>query len=457
MVLKQESRLSKAIAKQLEGVTQHALQTRAWQLPTGYLEDRAALEDVVYKMTVRGYNTVLVPLFAEGEVFLRHESEGSLSQARCQAREGLGFLRHFPSSTWLYVDPILAGPPGDLELGPIAHDNPTWLMRTAEGTHASRTPEVLPGRFCWTSREYRRFLGNLLVSTLEATPTDGVVFDLRRLPRTTDDPATWTHLGETCLARLRDELRLDLEDFLTQPSRAEFHAVEQWRLEELLQTFQILKARIQKTRPHVVVVLLVPTPRPDDIWMPWAESYRSGVFDEVALHGPPEAFPAGARELDREVREPRPFLASVQTEEELEPLCPMVARSPASGFLVMNANLNAGTSLRCYAPLWHIGSALEAHPVEAALELLNDIESRLDPSDPLRLFYTNFEEYLEGGSANLRYPDVMKVRSIIVDQLKQLQESEDSSLWDESRELIVHDLDLVARLLLLSPASQIDY
>ncbi len=455
MLSDSEIRLSKAIARLNEAPVALALQTRACFVPPEFLADETDLRNALGEIQARGYNTVLIPAFFEGESLFQTRRSGRLRGGRCPGHLALSITREYPFSVWLLVDFLAAGVPGTGKLGELARANGEWLMRDYQGNHQFDAGGGAPGLFCWTSVEYRRYLGNLLAELVDGYPVDGLFFDFRSFPESGDTPETWSHLGYSSLRRIQAELGLDLEAFLTNPTTDQFRAMERWRQGQLEHFVESICARVQEERFELVTGLLVSAEAvaPNAPWMPL---YRRGVASEVALIVSPDGIADGVRDLDLAATGERPFLVAVEKEEGIVALGPPLRDIPATGFLVLEPDFETRRPLPPPDMFWTMTGALESDPIAAAATIMTTLTTRIDRADPVLLFFDELGEFLAlDDPRDVTFKDIFKVRGdvqLIADQIA--QDTEGSA---EGRRVIVHELNRVARLLMLAPAQPIQY
>lgn len=450
MVNNLDSRLSKTInARERE----YPLQTRAFFLSSDLMNAPDALDDVLERIAQRGYNTIIVPVLQHGTVMFGSTRTGSLRQTpHCHGRQILTLLRHHPLSVILYFDILTAGEPGGRRLGTLARRNRDWLMRNYLGGYQHLAQPEIPGLFCWTTLNYRRYLCTLVMQILEAYPVDGLMFDLRNLPKTTLNQRSWTHFGLSSLRRIQTELNVDLEELLTQPSMAVFEGVDQWRLSEFAYFIESIRARAQTCRqvPLSIIARLDPD---EQLYAPWAESLARGIIDEAIFHADPERVVATAEALDRAAGDERPFLVLAHDEPEAIRLSKTIDKVPAVGMVIEEPDWDSEEPMPDTRVHWGRPEGLEVHPIEAALTLLDEFHRKLDPSDPVIIFFQELEEYLEGGTGRVDFQEVLKVRTVVNEIRKAVEQEEGELKLD--RENALRQLDLVARLLLLTPAPPI--
>src|SRR5690606_5336010 len=89
------------------------------------------------------------------------------------------------------IDPLSAGPRHTGRLGSLALEHREWLLRNSAGHLLPVGAEERDPLFSWMNREFRLWLGNLLVELAEALPFTGVVIDLRRFPGMAEEAERW--------------------------------------------------------------------------------------------------------------------------------------------------------------------------------------------------------------------------------------------------------------------------
>ncbi len=422
--------------------------------PELFSED-ANLVATVQELRGRGYNTLIVPILFQGSLLLRTKADGQLHPKVCSLRKSLKQLSEIPVCIWMYLDILSAGPPESKTFGNLAQANRQWFMRNSEGGHQIEGATDVPGLFCWTAIGYRRFLGNLLVDLLDAYPIDGAVFDVRHLPLISTDPRHWSHLGYSCIRRLQRELKVDIEGFLTRPSAEEFQLVEAWRHREFEHFIEVLKARAQKSRFNLNTAFLARTYDTEQHDPHWLSVYSKGVVDQVVLAMDKEGMPHRIAELDEAAEDARSFLVAFQNEKEFSDNEEEFNKLPTSG-LIVEPDLEKGDPLPPTALTWSHPGAIENHPVQAVERILKDIVERLDPADPTSMFFREMDEYFVTASDEIILKDMLRLRTDIKEiheQIKSMEEVPDPAVRDR----ILVELDLVSRLLLLTPAPPIEY
>ncbi len=432
----------------------NALQTRACILPKGALGREEDLKTVLQQYADRGYNTLIIPAFHEGSIYFRVSSYGNLKKGFCPGKETIKLLAEFQFTIWLLVDPLSAGSPDENEFGNVARWNREWLMKNHQGSYSIPANSDMPGLFCWTSLQFRRYLGNFLVELLDAFPIDGIIFDVRRYPLTTENPETWSHLGYSCLRRLQGELDIDLEEFLTEPSRDLFWAVMEWRHREFEHFLLSLKARTQNSHYQLFTGLLGAfNDRPPSDY-PWVRCYTDGLAGELFLQSRPSRFADDLRKLDQLSKEPLPAVAVIEDETEIHQYKELLQSLPITGICVLDTDSDEPPEFPDPGIQWEKDGALETSPRIASLTVLENLIKDLDPADPHTLFFNELEDYLEDDYEKMTFENLMKIREDVRVIHKQILEgSSDSDL----RYRILRELELVMRLLALSPASPIEY
>ncbi|MCC5877529.1 MAG: hypothetical protein JJU11_15015 [Candidatus Sumerlaeia bacterium] len=437
----------------------HPLQTRACWLTPDRLENTQILQETLEDFAERSYNTIIFPVLYDGEVSFQCDQIGDLRPKRCAGLRALELLADSEFTVWLSIDPLSAGAPGARDLGTLARRNRQWLMKNVEGNFKVKVGNDLPGLFCWTSLNFRRFVGNLITALVESHPVDGVVFDMRFIPRTTQDPSTWTHLGYSCLRWIQDGLDVDLERFLTRPSMEKHEEINQLRLEKLMDFLENLIARSRLQGGELSTHLLADLRNSEDPYAPWIPLYKEGLVSEVMLLAKAEDIPAHQRALDHLLPSPRPYLAAIKTETDLGDLAKSMEETSALGFCVLKPGpLGRATMPR--APYeWNFPGAVEQEPLHAICTMLQALKDQFSNDGDISAI-------LEGAPVGFNIPsepapsyqDVMEFRDALLDHVRLLRSrviAEDGNNADgndvANLTTGILRLEAFARLLILSP------
>jgi hypothetical protein len=430
--------------------TGYPLQTRACFLLPDRLSRGLALAEFLDGLVQSGYNTVVFPALYDGEAVFDVRSRGNLRQKACAAQEAMTILQDFPLTVWLGVDLISAGTPGSGRLGALARRNRSWLMKNVNGSYEAPPDGQLPGMFCWTTLDYRRFVANLVVDIVEAFALDGLLLDLSNLPRTTEDPSTWMNLGYSSLQRMQKELGIDGEAFLANPTIEKFHEIEDWRLGELRQFIAGLKARVCKARQGLPVALMANIIEARDPYIPWLGAFEEGVVEEVVLRGVPALLPGELEALDEKTGQPRAVLAAVESEKDLGPLAQVSDRLSTTGVCLTHPEYTAEVDFPPVAVRWSLPGAIERHPITAGAAALIHLARSADSASPFGIYVGRLRDYLEYCGDKVKYEDVLVVRGDLL-FLRQKIEAKEIQLGADQRPLLSL-LDLSIRLFSLIPA-----
>ncbi len=419
------------------------LQTRACVLTLEWLEALETVGAGLHKLRERGYNTVILPAFQGGVPLMPVDRRGTVLPKKTTTALGLlEMLAESDFTVWLYIDPLTAGATGGGGLGWLARRHQRWLAKNAGGTFECAADGKVPGLFCWTSIEFRRFIGNMLVTLAEGFPFDGVVLDLRRTPCPTSDPNTWMHLGYSSLTRLQSEIGLDIEQYLDQPALEQFRAVMDWRHDQLTKFVENIKARVRRVQSQVLFFVLGKLPPSGESLVPWMPSYREGYFEGAMLEADPEAFPAHFAALDRLSGVRRVILAALAREEGIAPLVESLSEVPSPGFAVLEPGQEDPTSMPPVAAHWDQSGAMEAKPTHAVQAILEHIAGHeLDEETSTTLRQALSEVYPGWGSFHLQQAMDLRAR------LQKVRK--------EARDIpanLLREIELAERLLPLTPS-----
>lgn len=449
----------------------HPLQTRAVWLTPDRLESPSLLKTALKEFRERSYNTIILPVLYDGEVSFQCQAEGGIKAKRCPGVRALEMLAESDFTVWLSIDPLSGGAPGSRSLGTLARHNRQWLMKNVEGNFRVKAGrEELPGLFCWTSLQFRRFTGNLVNSLVEAYPVDGLVFDLRHVPRTTHNPSTWTHLGYSCLRWIQDELEVDLERFLSRPSVERLEKIDGMRQKKLMVFLENIIARARLLGGAMTTHILASLGNPEDPWAPWLPIHEEGVVDEVLLLSDGETLPHHVKALDLMTSSPKPLLAAIATETDLADLAKGLKEVSALGFAVLKPGPLGRTTMPETENQWESLSALEAD-VPTALRImvegLREERSRMPALEallaetPAGMLDDAEEPAPQAALMEFRKKALRLVRLLrkAPPQREEAPEEEEQysagtdlgSAGEEERRALANRLERVARLILLNP------
>lgn len=437
----------------------HPLQTRACWLTPDRLENPQILQETLDEFAERSYNTIILPVLYDGEVSFQCDQIGDLRPKRCGGLKALEILGESDFTVWLSIDPLSAGAPGARELGTLARRNRQWLMKNVEGNFKVKVGNDLPGLFCWTSLYFRRFVGNLLTALVESHPVDGIVFDMRFIPRTTQDPSTWTHLGYSCLRWIQNELDVDLERFLTRPSMEKHEEINQRRLEKLMDFLENLIARSRLQGGELTTHLLADLRNPEDPYAPWVPLYSEGLVSEVMLLAKAEETADHQRALDHLLPSPRPYLAAIKTETDLGDLAKSMEQTSALGFCVLKPGPLGRATMPRAVYEWNLHGAVEQQPLHAIRTMVRELKTQFaDNEEIATILDAAPSEFFDQTEPAPNYQGAMEFRDSILDHLRLLRSrmaqadppaEEDAAPPPEL--MAITRLEALARLLVLSP------
>ena len=329
----------------------------------------------------RGYNMLLFPVFSSGLPFANADAEGCLTGHQGAAERFLEQSKGVPFGMSAYVDIISASAPSATSLSRFARNRRHWLLKNVAGRYAIQAPIPLAGGFCWTSIEFRRYLGNHLVDLFESYPFEHLILDVRGMPHETTEPSTWFHFGKSCLARMQAELNFNTEDFLRQPDLEGLANIARWRAMELTRFFENLKARVQKSRTSLKLILMGTGPDAMGNWeAAWLPAWRSGLVDGLILSGTPAAVESAMGPLDEASEQPRPYQFLTQTDGDLRDLSLALPESAATGFCVLSPGPLPPLSLPRAQESWAETGPLESNPLLALEAILKPLLAAL-PAD----------------------------------------------------------------------------
>lgn len=424
----------------------HALQTRAATLPFSAFKDVDTALERAQLLIERGYNTLVLPVMQDGELAPLVTSEGSQRRTRCRFGALLEELSELPASLWLQVDFLSAGTG---RLGKFARANRPWLMRNMRGNFEALGEPPAAGFFCWTSLEYRRFLGAVLVDLVDGYRVDGLVMDLRPFRETTTDPRTWMHFGFSSLARMQRELGLQIEDYLVRPSMERFKEIERWRVNELMEFLEAMKVRTQRVRDQLPFLAMTRFGREQGATPPWVAWYERGLIDEAIVSVTPETLVHEDELLESLLDEPHPLGFAFASEEHALSSAKDIVTHSASGFVCEDPPVT-GEPLPATELTWEREGSLENHPVEACLVILRFLAAKFENTKRLKMFFQRPNEFIEALGGSIRAEDALRLRKDFLRIERIIGDPQYEFAFDRGE--VLQKLRLMARLLLLTPA-----
>ncbi|MCB2154506.1 hypothetical protein KQI84_06440 [bacterium] len=321
----------------------------------------------------------------------KKEARGPLISALKQARE------HFDGSVWLYADPLTATNSSTGELSRFARRHRNWLMWN---THNSLVPLGEDGMrplFSWVNLDFRRMLGDCLVSMAQQHPIGGIVLDLRHVPIATDDPQSWFCCAFSSQRRVEETLGYNLERLLAVGSREEIAEWQDWVWNELRCFIESLKARVEAVRSDLCWLMLVPSPADRPIeHSPWMEWFAEGLVAELAVASDDwgAGFLSAFDRIDRTAGSRLPIMPVLANEGAAVSYADRLRMLPATGYWVWEPDLDGTTDLPKVPVEWDGTGALEDDPEEAALALTEYIAKELGDESRVGKFYRRIHHYL---------------------------------------------------------------
>ncbi len=419
----------------------YPLQTRAIFLKPDACSNQEALEKEITRSVKMGYNTFVLPAMMGGKTYFPVNSDGSLKNFSATSCRILEKLAPLPVTVWLYIDFLTAGSRRKNQLGPIAKSHRDWLARSITGDIRLSHDEATPSpTFCWMTREYRRFLGNFLVSISESFPFDGLVVDLRPLPVETEDPSTWLSMSFDILDRMPRELGFDVEEFLTHPTRQRFNHLMGWRMDGLEKMLETLKARTGIVRTRQTFLTIVSDDFDKSGKDRWIEWYRRGLIESVALDSRDKPLAEVRDSFKNTIEFQRPYLHVLSTKGTPGDFSEYFQSTDSSGFITLNSELRDNTPEIDYPLVWNQLGALESHPAKAVEHLIESMDEDFDLHQFLPL--------LRDFQVNPATMKLFEARNELKKWLKDIKIAEIEAL--ENKQHLAPRIELAIRLLSLA-------
>jgi hypothetical protein len=411
----------------------------------------------IARLRNRGYNTLLVPVFAEGSPTVQPASRRAARHGDLLTGPGIVALEAAVAlprtSVWVYVDPLSAGDPRSTNLSPLARRRREWLARNTRGRTTPIGNQAVPDPlFSWINRDWRRYLGDLLYRLAEAWPFGGIVLDLRHYPGISDDRQRWYCCSFQSQEVTETVLGVSFERLLSDGTREEILAWQRLVVAELHAMATYLMARVNSVRRDVSWKILVPRVGViDEREAPWARWFAQGQFDELLLpaDGGDRPLPAAIARYDSLTGTPRLLAPVFRTEQDAIAAADLLRPLPVPGYLVLRPGTDPQVQLPDVFPRWSGGGALEDSPDEAARALARHLEEEFGHDSRCGRFFRRI-----GATLDLRaptYPLLDRLRGRIGTLRERLL---DGRLpIDEDRRHLLREVDLLLRLLpLIRPA-----
>ncbi|MBX3729297.1 MAG: hypothetical protein KF858_08950 [Candidatus Sumerlaeia bacterium] len=404
----------------------------------------------VTKLRSRGYNTLLIPVFAEGSPTVHPAGRRAARRGEHLTGPGVVALEAalaLPrTSVWLHVDPLSAGNPRSTSLSPLARKRREWLARNTLGRTTPLGNQAVPDPiFSWINRDWRRFLGDILYHLAEALPFGGIVLDLRHYPGISDDRQRWYCCSFQSQEVTESVLGLSFERLLAEGTREQINAWQRLVVAELHGMATYLMARVQSVRSDVSWKILVPRVHViDEREAPWAEWFAGGQFDELLLpaDGGDRPLPAAMSRYDGLTGTPRLLAPVFRTEQDAIAAAETLQPLPIPGYLVLRPGTDPEVQLPDVFPRWSTGGALEDSPDDAARALARHLEEEFGTDTRCGRFFRRIGVTLDKVTPTYALLDRLRAR---IGVLRERLLDGRVPLDEEQRHLL-REVDLLLRL-----------
>ncbi|MDX2175302.1 MAG: hypothetical protein SF028_02420 [Candidatus Sumerlaeia bacterium] len=440
------------------GTGRYPIETRAALLPSHRQAGEARVRDHLDALARRGYNTVALPVLANGELLVDYDNAMGGVALDCPSASLAQHARQEELSIWLYADLLAAGRPGSDRLGRLARLHPDWLMRGARGQRRAPSESGAPALFCWMTEAFRRLAGERLFASALSIPADAMVIDLRHLPAHRSDPREWTFFGTESLEGIQKELKINIDDLLSTADPDDVAAVEEWRFKALDGFLRRLRARLNTARGDLPIHIAVsPRRSSDGSWhRPWVRWLEDGVAQGVVIAGGAEDAGDLLAEIDADVDHPVPVLAGPAEEDGYLAEPAAWEALPAHGWLALSARPEANPLPKGNPWLrWDRAHCVEAAPLEAASAIVTWLVKGFAEEEEAARFFRELEAYLHVTKLSIGPKQVRQLRTDIAG-LRARLESGDIKV-PEDHAFLHTAVDRLGRLLTLVPIPQLVY
>jgi len=376
----------------------HATQTRAALLPLSPTRDSVRTVTARIRTLIdRGYNTLLVPVMADGEWLATPAGSNPRAGWNGPAAAALDALAAIPSvSAWIYADPFLAGRRGTARLSRFAREHRAWLIRNTLGRTRPLGIRGNDPLFSWLNPDYRRFVGNRMLALAVDFAFTGVVIDGRGYPGISHNPERWYCCSFQSQQRAEEITGLRFDDLLSRGSQEQINIWRAWTVKELRSFIQNLKARMIPFRADLSwKALLMSDPRIPPYESPLIGCFAEGLVSEILVVCDPGQSPGIVQgEVDKFLHQKRLILPAYTTEEGLAAHRDDFAGLAVPGFAVLEPERRGDLPVPPVTSIWPHTYALEDNPLEAITALSESIHATLGNGHKVGRFFRRFTDYL---------------------------------------------------------------
>jgi hypothetical protein len=375
----------------------HPAQTRAALLPLVPHDTAKQVVTRIQQLIDRGYNTLLVPVVAEGEWMAEPAGANPRAGWKGPAALALDTLAALPAvSAWVYADPFLAGPRGSGDLSPFAREHRAWLIRNTLGRTRPLGIRGNDPLFSWLDPDYRRFVGDRLLALAVDFAFTGVVIDGRGYPGISQNPDRWYCCSFQSQQRAEEITGLRFDDLLSRGSQEQINIWRAWTVKELRAFLQNLKARMVPYRADQSwKVLLASDPRLPLYESPLIACFAQGLATELLIACDPGQSPGYVlAEVDAFLHQKKLVLPAYGSEEDVEGQAADLEDLAVPGYLVLEPKVGGERMLPTVPGRWSESYALEDNPISAVAAMAQHIHDELGGEHKVGRFFRRFADYL---------------------------------------------------------------
>ncbi len=398
--VKQREYIQLATGQEISPYVSHrTATTRVAMLDIDELMYDSKLQEKLLRLEQRGYNTVVLPLMQHGRITALPDKKkpgaplvGLLPKTLAEMEADC------ETSVWVSIDPLSASVQGDKTLSQFARLHQEWLMRNSNGHSSPIGRKGFSPIFSWINEEYRRYLGDLLVSLAENNRFTGIVLDFRAYPIRCSDPERWYCCSYASQKRVLKELNFPFNDLLQSGTRSEIHQWQRWVYNELTAFVKYLKSRVRVARYDIFWKILVDVGNPHDPEeSPWIKWLSTGLIEETLVTFNPTEFAPNAviEQIDVAAMQGRLILPVFKTEDSLQMHWETMGRSCITGYMVEKPEFDSVKSLPAFQSYWEHCGALEDNPHETCIALSKFLAKRFTRNHRLGRYYERVAKALD--------------------------------------------------------------
>lgn len=265
------------------------LETRAVRLRPPPLSGANWVADTFEETARAGFNVVILDALFNGFTCWPRELKKWRPIREHPALLGFDFLAEacrraaeYEMGIYAGIDLLVSGRRRYFPKSRLARARRQWHIRTRGGRRFPKTgPDAGTYFLCPNNTEARMVLIGALNEMAEAYPIHGIFLDHFSWPEADDSPNDEACFCPACIALAREEVHIDLAALRAgKASEQDVQAWRKWQAERIVQLLYTLRARIQKGRWTVRMILNAPAEFLAETLVSWS---RENVADILCI------------------------------------------------------------------------------------------------------------------------------------------------------------------------------